>query len=248
MVDGAKRPAPHLSVEGLSAGYGGAAIITEIDLAVGAGEVVAIVGPNGAGKSTLLKSLTGVIPVLAGNVRLAGQKVTNLRTDELTRRGVGYVPQTRDVFATLTAEENLEMGGYLLSPRDVAGRIEEVVAQFPILGPLMGRTAVKLSGGERKLVAIARVMMLRPSLYILDEPTAGLAPELADRFLVEQVKRLAAGGAAVVVVEQKAKAALDVADWGYVMVAGRIRLSAPGSIVSANESLAELFFGAAPLC
>lgn len=238
----AGRPPHHLEAKGLAGGYGGSRIISEINLGVGRGEIAAVVGPNGAGKSTLIKALLGVIPAMQGQVIHDGQDVTNLRTDELARRGVAYVPQTRNVFATLSVEENLKMGGYLLKKKEIGGRIEEVVTTFPILAPLMHRHVHKLSGGEQKLVAVGKVMMTRPSVYVLDEPTAGLAVQLSEQLLEEHVARIAASGAAVLLVEQKVLAALEASNWGYLLVSGSVRMSATPAEMLAS-SVAEMFLG-----
>ena len=167
---------PILEVEGLAAGYGAAPIVSGISLRVGRGEIVSILGPNGAGKSTLLKALVGVIRALQGTVRLDGQTVTNLSADTLARLGLGYVPQVNDIFDALSVAENLEMGGYLLGKREFAARRTEVLAMLPGLRPMLGRNAGKLSGGERKLLAVGRVLMPRPKILILDEPTGSEAP------------------------------------------------------------------------
>lgn len=239
----AERPQPVLEVHDLVAGYGAAPIVHGVDVSVGAGEVATIVGPNGAGKSTLLKAITGQCEILGGSVRLDGDDVTGLRGDRLARRGIGYVPQVKDVFGALTVQDNLEMGGYLLPRRDVAGRVDEVLATFPALAQMRTRTASKLSGGERKMLAIARVLMLRPHVIILDEPTANLAPALARDVLEHQVRALAQAGSAVVLVEQRASEALAVGDWGYLLVAGRLSVSAAASELLAREDIGELFLG-----
>lgn len=237
------RPPPKLQVLDLSAGYGGSPIISGVSLNVGGGEVVTVIGPNGAGKSTLLKAVVGVIGVMSGSVRLDGKDVTSLRTDQLARLGIGYVPQGRDVFDTLTVKENLRMGGYSLSNAKRVERMAAVLEVFPSLNPLIGRSAHKLSGGERKLLAIARVMMTEPSIYVLDEPTSNLSVDLAARLLQDQVPRITSAGAAVLLVEQKAKAALEVADWAYLMVAGAIRMSVPGADLLADSSVGAMFLG-----
>lgn len=233
-----------LEVERLDAGYTpGAPVVREIGLAVRPGQIVAIVGPNGAGKSTLLKAITGQISVFKGTVRLAGEDVTRLRGDQLARRGLGYVPQSRDVFPTLSVMENLQMGGYLLPRRKVPSRIEEVLRGFPALAALKTRTAGRLSGGERKMLAICRVLMLRPSLLILDEPTASLAPALARRVLEEQVPAIARLGVGVLLVEQHAAEALAVADWAHVLIAGCVRTGAKAADLLARDDFGRLLFG-----
>jgi branched-chain amino acid transport system ATP-binding protein len=178
-VDG--RPAASLRAEHITSGYGGVPVIRDVSISVGPSEIVAIIGPNGAGKSTLLKSLVGILRVTGGRILLGADDVTNHPPEELARRGVGYVPQVNDIFEPLTVLENLEMGGYLLTGAQVRTRVAEVGDVFPQLPPMLKRRADKLSGGERKMLAIARVLMLDPKVLILDEPTANLSPKLADR-------------------------------------------------------------------
>jgi ABC-type branched-subunit amino acid transport system ATPase component len=240
----ADRPAPALAAERITAGYGGAPVVREVSVQVAPGEVVALIGPNGAGKSTLLKSLVGVVRVMSGRVLLGGEDMTNRAPEDLARRGVGYVPQVGDIFEPLTVAENLEMGGYLLRGADLAGRVEEVCAVFPALRPMLKRRADKLSGGERKMLAIGRVLMLDPRVLILDEPTANLAPKAADALLRGQVRRLADLGKAVLLVEQRARAAMELADWTAVLVSGVTRLEGPSSELLGRSDFEELFLGA----
>jgi ABC-type branched-subunit amino acid transport system ATPase component len=219
-------------------------VIRDVSLAVGPGEIVAIIGPNGAGKSTLLKSLVGILRVTGGRILLGSEDVTNHPPEDLARRGVGYVPQVNDIFEPLTVLENLEMGGYLLQQKRVRARVDEVGQVFPALPPMLKRRADKLSGGERKMLAIARVLMLDPKVLILDEPTANLSPKLADSLLREHVKRLAGLGKAVLLVEQRARAALQIADWTSVLVSGTTRLEGrPGDLLK-RQDFEELFLGA----
>jgi ABC-type branched-subunit amino acid transport system ATPase component len=239
----ADRPQPVLEVSELVCGYGGAPIVHGVDVAVGLGEVVTIVGPNGAGKSTLLKAVTGQLEILGGTVSLDGTHVAGLPGDKLARRGIGFVPQVKDVFASLNVQENLEMGGYLLPRARLARRIDEVLDVFPALAAMRTRTASKLSGGERKMLAIARALMLQPRVVILDEPTSNLSPALAREVLETQVRTLADAGSAVLLVEQKAMEALIVSDWAYVMVAGVVHLSAPARELREREDIGELFLG-----
>jgi branched-chain amino acid transport system ATP-binding protein len=200
-----ERPAPSLRADGVTAGYGSVPVIRDVSIAVGPSEIVAVIGPNGAGKSTLLKALVGILRVTGGKVLLGSDDVTNRAPEELARRGVGYVPQVNDIFEPLTVLENLEMGGYLLSQSQIRKRVEEVGAVFPQLPPMLKRRADKLSGGERKMLAIGRVLMLDPKVLILDEPTANLSPKLADSLLHEHVKRLAGVGKAVLLVERRCR-------------------------------------------
>jgi len=239
------RPTQLLRAEAITSGYGGVPVVQDVSLSVGPGEIVAIIGPNGAGKSTLLKSLVGILRVTSGRIWLGADEVTNHPPEELARRGVGYVPQVQDIFEPLTVLENLEMGAYLLPAARIRTRVPEVLDVFPALKPMLKRRADKLSGGERKMLAIARVLMLDPQVLILDEPTANLAPQLAERLLREQVKGLGAMGKAVLLVEQRARAALEIAAWTYVLVSGSIRLEGrPGELLD-RQDFEELFLGAA---
>ncbi|HWE14741.1 MAG TPA: ABC transporter ATP-binding protein [Solirubrobacteraceae bacterium] len=228
----------------VTAGYGKVPIINEISGSVGSGEVVTVVGPNGAGKSTLLKAVAGILPPLAGQVMFDGRPVTGLAPHELAKLGIGYVPQSEDVFPNLSVQENLEMGGYLLRTSEIPERIAAVTERLPAVNRFLRRRASTLSGGERKMVAIARALMTGPRLLILDEPTAGLSPELARRFLSEHVPSLAAAGAAVLLVEQRANAALEVSHWSYLLVAGRVQLDLGASDLLKRGDIGELFLGA----
>jgi len=240
------RPEPDLRAESVTAGYGGVPIIRDVSISVGPGEIVAVIGPNGAGKSTLLKALIGILRITSGRVLLGQEDVTNRAPEELARRGVGYVPQVNDIFEPLTALENLETGGYLLRQHEVRERVEEVGTVFPQLPPLLKRRADKLSGGERKMLAIARVLMLDPKVLILDEPTANLSPKLADSLLHDHVTRLAGLGKSVLLVEQRARAALQIASWTSVLVSGETRLEGAPRELLAREDFEQLFLGAGP--
>ena len=232
-----------LRAQGITAGYGGDPVIRNITVQTSPGEVVSLVGPNGSGKSTLLKSLVGVIRVSSGTVRVGDHDVTNAAPEEVARAAVGYVPQVDDVFAPLTVRENLEMGGYLLHRKQVAGRIERVLAVFPRLGGMLGRSASKLSGGERKMLAMGRVLMLDPGVFLLDEPTANLAPQVAATLLTEHVHKLAVSGAAVLIVEQRARAVLAISDRTYVLGGGEVRMVGTPAELSASPDFVESFLG-----
>ncbi len=232
-----------LRAAGVTAGYGGDPVIHAVSVRADPREVVSIVGPNGSGKSTLLKSLVGVLRVSAGTVMVGDRDVTNLPPEEVARAGVGYVPQVDDVFAPLTVRENLEMGGYLLPRREVAAHVEQVVTIFPRLGAMLGRHAGKLSGGERKMLAMGRVLMLAPAVFLLDEPTANLAPAIARSLLNEHVRRLAEGGATVLLVEQRAKAALAISDRAYVLGGGRLQLAGTPAELAASPEFVRSFLG-----
>ena len=235
---------PALAIRGVTAGYGDAAIVTEVDVDVNPGQVVAVVGPNGAGKSTLLKAILGIARLISGRVELNGKDVTGLPLPQLARLGIGYVPQLDDVFEALRVRENLDMGGYLFPARVRAVRMESTLEVFPQLRSKLNRFVETLSGGERKMTAIARVLMLDPSVLLLDEPTAGLSPELSRQVLEEQIRTLGKHGKAVLLIEQKAVAALGIADWAYMMVGGKVVMSARGSDVLATPEMREIFLGA----
>ena len=203
---------PALATRQLAAGYGDVPVIHGVDLEVRAGQLVAVVGPNGAGKSTLLKAILGLARIMGGQVLADGNEVTGRPLEELVRLGVGYVPQVDDVFDPLKVSENLNMGGYLLGKDERATRMEEVLAIFPALRSRLNRYVGTMSGGERKMTAIARALMMSPRVLILDEPTAGLSAALTEAVLNDQVRTLADHGHAVLLVEQKAQAALRLAD------------------------------------
>jgi ABC-type branched-subunit amino acid transport system ATPase component len=232
-----------MRADGVTAGYGGDPVIHAVSVRAEPREVVSIVGPNGSGKSTLLKSLVGVLRVSAGTVMVGDRDVTNLPPEEVARAGVGYVPQVDDVFAPLTVRENLEMGGYLLPRKEVSAHIEQVLSVFPRLGSMLGRPAGKLSGGERKMLAMGRVLMLEPAVFLLDEPTANLAPAIARSLLDEHVRRLAEGGATVLIVEQRAKAVLAISDRTYVLGGGRLQLEGTPAELSASPEFVRSFLG-----
>ncbi len=232
-----------LTATGLSAGYDRRAIVSAIDVQASPGKVVSIVGPNGSGKSTLLKSLVGVVRVLDGHVTVGDVDTTNMASEEIAKIGIGYVPQVEDVFPPLSVKENLEIGGYLLARREIPDRIEAVLEFFPRLKGMMTRKAGKLSGGERKMLAMGRVLMLSPSVLVLDEPTANLAPMVATQLLEEYIRGFADHGSTVLLVEQRAKAALRISDWTYVLGGGRIVLSGAPRDLEQNPAFVESFLG-----
>ena len=232
-----------LRATGVTAGYGGDPVIRNITIVAEPGEVVSLVGANGSGKSTFLKSLVGVVRVTAGTVVIGETDVTRKAPEEVARAGVGYVPQVDDVFAPLTVRENLEMGGYLLPSGQVRARIDEVTTVFPRLGAMLSRAAGKLSGGERKMLAMGRVLMLQPAVFLLDEPTANLAPAIARTLLEEHVRQLAASGATVLVVEQRARAVLAISDRTYVLAGGEVRMEGTPAELAASPAFVESFLG-----
>jgi ABC-type branched-subunit amino acid transport system ATPase component len=229
--------------EGVTAGYGGDPVIRDVSVHADPGQVISIVGPNGSGKSTLLKSIVGIVRVSAGKVMLGDTVLTNWPPEEVARAGIGYVPQVDDVFAPLSVRENLEMGGYLLARRDIAPRIEHVLSVFPRLGTMQRRPAGKLSGGERKMLAMGRVLMLSPLVFLLDEPTASLAPAIAHSLLEEHVRALAQAGAAVLIVEQRARAVLAISDRTYVLGGGELRMAGTPAELASSPEFVESFLG-----
>jgi len=246
----AEGPDPNHSVRGeriraenVTAGYGGDPVIRTVSVQAAPGQVVSLVGPNGSGKSTLLKSLVGIVRVSAGRVLIGDLDVTNMPPEEVARAGVGYVPQVDDVFAPLSVRENLEMGGYLLARKDVAPRMEHVLTVFPRLATMLQRPAGKLSGGERKMLAMGRVLMLEPAVFLLDEPTANLAPAIAKSLLADHVRRLAERGATVLIVEQRAKAVLAISDRTYVLGGGQLRMEGTPAELAGSQAFVDSFLG-----
>lgn len=237
------RGTPLLVAESISVGYGQVPIVREVSLEVCPGEIVLIMGPNGAGKSTLIKAITGTLGLLGGRVLLDGADISRLREDERMARGIGYVPQVRDVFEPLTVLENLEMGAYRMKGPETVKRVAVLFEVFPTLAGLRRRQARTLSGGERKLLGIARALMADPRILVLDEPTANLSPLIAQSVLDETVAHLAGQGRAILLIEQRVSLGLGVASWGYVLTDGQVRLSASAEELAAMENLSALFLG-----
>jgi len=230
-----------LEVRGLDAGYGDLQILTDVDLDVAEGEYVTIVGPNGAGKSTVMKSVFGLTNLMDGTVTFEGSDVTGLRPEEIIREGIGYVPQNDNIFASLTVRENLEMGAYILDtfPQDA---LDAVFERFPILEERQSQKAGTMSGGQRQMLAMGRALMLEPSLLLLDEPSAGLAPDLVDE-MFDRIDAINDAGTAVLMVEQNAKEALRRCDRGYVLANGRNRYMDDGDALLDDEQVRQDFLG-----
>ena len=233
---------PLVEAAGIIAGYlPGVNILNGCDLYANEGELVGIIGPNGAGKSTLLKSLFGLVKVRDGIVRLKGEDVTNQRADQLVRAGIGFVPQTNNVFPSLTIEENLQMGAYQ-RPESFAERFDFVTNLFPTLGTRRKQRAGSLSGGERQMVAMGRALMMAPSVLLLDEPSAGLSPALQDEVFV-RVREINKTGVTVIIVEQNARRCLQIVDRGYVLDQGRNAYTGTGRSLANDPKVIELYLG-----
>lgn len=230
-----------LTGDGLTGGYGGPDILHGCSLAVDNGEIAVVVGPNGAGKSTAMKALFGLLRLRAGSVLLDGEDITALAPPARARRGMGFVPQTDNVFRSMTVEENLEMGAFLRDD-DISGSLHEVYRLFPVLGEKRRQPVGELSGGQRQQAAIGRALMNRPQVLMLDEPTAGVSP-IVMRELFERIIDIAHGGVAILIVEQNARQALALADTGFVLVQGRNRHTGAGAELLANPEIRRSFLG-----
>jgi branched-chain amino acid transport system ATP-binding protein len=232
-----------LECRNTTAGYGGSPVIVDMSLGVQPGEIVTVIGPNGSGKSTLLKVLAGHLAPDDGTVYLRDDDITRSSPEERASAGMGFVPQVGDVFTDMTVTENLEVGGYLMRKRLRARRIQEVMEILPEIRSLARRRARNLSGGERKLVALGRAMVSEPRVLLLDEPTAGLAEPIAERLMREAMVTLRRAGVAVVLVEQRARLALEVSDRGYVLVDGEIVYTDAAAKLLEGDRFTEVFFG-----
>jgi branched-chain amino acid transport system ATP-binding protein len=230
-----------LEVCGVSGGYGGVDILNGVALVLDEGQIVVVIGPNGAGKSTLMKAVFGLVRVRTGAIRFAGEDITNARPDQLVPKGMSYVPQERNVFPSLTVQENLEMGAYIRSD-DHSAELEQVFVLFPVLRERRRQPAGQMSGGERQMVALGRALMVRPRLLLLDEPTAGLSPRFIDQ-IFERILAINALGISLLMVEQNARKALGLAHRGYVLVGGANRHDDTGPNILANPTVAEMFLG-----
>lgn len=230
-----------LEVSGLDAGYGDLQVLEDVDLTVQDGEYVTIVGPNGAGKSTVMKSIFGLTNVMDGSIDFDDEEISDLRPEQIIRTGIGYVPQSNNVFPSLSVMENLEMGAYILDeiPQD---RLDRIFDRFPILEERKTQKAGTMSGGQRQMLAMGRALMLEPGLLMLDEPSAGLAPDLVEE-MFDRIDEINDDGTAVLMVEQNAKEALRRCDRGYVLVQGQNRYVDDGDALLADEQVRQDFLG-----
>jgi branched-chain amino acid transport system ATP-binding protein len=230
-----------LSATNMTGGYGGADIISDCSITVEQGEIAVVVGPNGAGKSTAMKAVFGMLDLRCGKVELDGRDITAMAPQERVRIGMGFVPQNRNVFVSLTVQENLEMGAYICD-YDIAENLRQVYELFPALEEKRAQAAGELSGGQRQQVAVGRALMTRPRLLMLDEPTAGVSPIVMDD-LFDRILEIASTGIAILMVEQNARHALEIADRGFVLVQGCNRFTDTGQNLLADPEVRRSFLG-----
>ena len=230
-----------LSGSSMTGGYGGADILHGCTITVDRGEIAVIVGPNGAGKSTAMKAVFGMLKLREGAVTLDGRDITGLSPQDRVKAGMGFVPQTHNVFTSMSVEENLEMGAFIRTD-DFSDTMTQIYDLFPILKQKRHQPAGELSGGQRQQVAVGRALMTRPSVLMLDEPTAGVSPIVMDE-LFDRIIEVAATGIAILMVEQNARQALNIADRGYVLVQGRNRFTDTGQALLANAEVRATFLG-----
>ncbi|MEM5475046.1 ABC transporter ATP-binding protein [Pacificibacter sp. AS14] len=231
----------YLSATHMTGGYGGADILHDCELSVEQGEIAVIVGPNGAGKSTAMKAVFGMLNIHTGSVVLDGEDITKLSPQERVYKGMGFVPQTSNIFPTMTVAENLEMGAFIRTD-DFRETMEQVYEIFPAVYEKRNQNAGELSGGQRQQVAVSRALMTKPKLLMLDEPTAGVSPIVMDE-LFDRIIEVAKTGIAVLMVEQNARQALDIADKGYVLVQGANAYTDTGVALLANPEVRRTFLG-----
>jgi len=233
-----------LAVENITAGYGnGPDILKGLSLVIEHKKIYCLIGPNGAGKSTLLKAICGLLQVRTGSVVFKDENISKLRTEEILRKGICFVPQDRSLFPDMTVRENLRMGGYTLeNRRELKGRIEKIYHMFPILYERSNQQAKTLSGGEQQMLAIGRALVLRPSVIMLDEPSLGLAPKVASG-IFESIQKLNNEGMTIIIVEQNARKGLECSDWGCVLDLGTNRFEGPAENVLDNPRIQELYLG-----
>jgi branched-chain amino acid transport system ATP-binding protein len=233
-----------LEVENITAGYGaGPNILDGVCLRIEQGKAYCIIGPNGAGKSTLLRTICGLLPPRSGRVVFGGGLLNALRPDQILRKGICYVPQDRSLFPEMSVKENLLMAGYILTDRrEHERRIQAVLDTFPILRERWSQLAQTLSGGEQQMLAMARALLLKPALIMLDEPSLGLAPRVAHQ-VFESIKTLRSTGLTILLVEQNARKGLECADWGYVLDLGRSAFEGPAQTLLDDPRIQELYLG-----
>ena len=230
-----------LSAENMLGGYGETTILNDCSISVQKGEIAVIVGPNGAGKSTAMKAIFGMLDLRAGNIIFDGKDISDLKPQERVRSGIGFVPQTHNVFTSMTVMENLEIGGFT-NQENLSKNISEVFKLFPVLEEKQKQLVGELSGGQRQQVAVGRALMTNPKLLMLDEPTAGVSP-LVVKELFEKIISIARTGIAILMVEQNARQALEIADNGFVLVQGENKYTDKGSKLLSNKEVRKAFLG-----
>ena len=230
-----------LEARDIVAGYGETEILHGVSITVDTGEIVTIIGPNGCGKSTLMKSVIGLVNVGSGSVMFRGNEISNMPPEQIVRSGLCYVPQTANVFPSLTIRENLDMGAFIRKD-DYRARIEEMFEIFPDLADRPNRNAGSLSGGQRQMLAIARALMLDPVMLLLDEPSAGLSPLMMGS-VFDRIRSVNSMGVSILLVEQNAREALSMSDRGYVLSSGENRLEDRGPALLDNPEIARLYLG-----
>lgn len=235
-----------LEVENITAGYGsGPDILKGVSAKIEQGNTYCIIGPNGAGKSTLLRVICGLLHPRDGHVTYKGESLDQLRTDQILKRGISFVPQDRSLFPDMTVKENLRMGGYILmDSKLLSERVEEALKMFPILEERKSQQAKTLSGGEQQMLAIGRTLVLRPEIIMLDEPSLGLAP-MVTNFIFENIKKLQQAGMTIIIVEQNARKGLEYSDWGFVLDLGKTRFEGPAGTILNDPRIQEMYLGRA---
>jgi ABC-type branched-subunit amino acid transport system ATPase component len=231
-----------LQVKDVYSGYGDTEVLHGVSIHLNEAEIITIIGPNGAGKSTLLKTVMGYITPTQGKILFLDEDVTTLRPDEKVRKGIGYVPQLDNVFPSLTVEENLEMGGYIVFKKRVKERIEEAYEFFPVLRDRRDQRVRTMSGGQRQMLAMARALMTDPSLLLLDEPSAGLSPKVS-AMVFENIKDIHQGGKAIIIVEQDAYQSLGISNRGYVFVMGQNDHEDEAHKILESQKIREAYLG-----
>ena len=232
-----------LQLENVHGGYGEVKVLNGVDILVGEGEIVSVVGPNGSGKSTMMKAIFGLVKPEEGKIVYKGENITGLEPFEIVRRGICYVPQESNVFTSLTVDENLEMGAYILNqPQEVSKGKERVYGIFPLLKEKAKSQVATLSGGMRQMVAFGRALMLDPELILMDEPSAGLAPKLVTEILMK-LHEINERGKALLIIEQNVRRALELCHRGYVLDMGKTSMEGPGKELLSNRKIQEIYMG-----
>lgn len=233
---------PLLAVDSITCGYGDMEVLSNVSAQVEAGEIVSVIGPNGAGKSTLMKAVFGLLHPWRGSIKFRDTEISQLEPYDIVGHGMCYVPQVANVFTDLTVEENLEMGAYVVDEREIPERMDRIFDLFPKLKERRTQDAGKMSGGERQMVAMGSALMLNPSLLLLDEPSAGLAPNMVD-VIFERIVRVNEAGIAILIVEQNAKQSLQMAHRGYVLANGENRVDGTGEELLNDPEIGRLYLG-----